>query len=404
MLHEPKYMKIIKFISILLLVIGIFIFCALIYTSNTDGIKIFSDKRIDFAITGQFGDYVGGVIGTLFTLSGTLLIYLSFNQQNIDRKNESFESTFFELIRIHRENVTELEYKKHNKSDIETYNNRQVFRVLFNEFISCYREIKKYSNSKDISTYLIPTYKRKLESLLSKQQGNIDIYELTMIDIAYTIFFYGVGEEGEYTIKGLFIKKYQQDFYNKLIFYIKLKPKYVQTATEQKTLHYDSWNNLIACPPKDLHAIINDLYKNRKNKNNIKSDNHLTNRLFYCIQYPYIKYYGGHQFRLGHYFRNLFLTCNYLNDSHVNDKDKYKYAKILRAQISTYEQALLFINSISGLGMKWELNPDINNQINTKNLITKYNLIKNLPGVHITGIRYKDYYPNVSYETDEQVL
>lgn len=121
---------------------------------------------------------------------------------------------------------------------------------------------------------------------------------------------------------------------------------------------------------------------------------------------PYEKYYGGHQFRLGHYFRHLFQSYKYLDNTPWLDIERrYVYGKMLRAQLSTYEQALLLVNSLSSIGMKWELSPEMSNDNkNQQRLITKYNLIKNLPGEQLFGIRYKDYYPNVNYETDEHSL
>lgn len=80
---------------------------------------------------------------------------------------------------------------------------------------------------------------------------------------------------------------------------------------------------------------------------------------------------------------------------------------MLRAQISTYEQALLFINSVSHLGMRWEYLPDrhtFSKKIKTNKLITKYHLIKNLPGDHFYGIGFKKYYPKIKYESSEQIL
>jgi hypothetical protein len=103
---------------------------------------------------------------------------------------------------------------------------------------------------------------------------------------------------------------------------------------------------------------------------------------------------------------------NFVNLQHkLSRKEKYFYVKTLRAQMSTYEQVLLFINSLSFLGMVWDLMPSYqkwpikalslrsrkNNQ-----LISKYNLIKNLPGEHIYGIRYKTYYSKVKYEFDHK--
>ena len=88
-----------------------------------------------------------------------------------------------------------------------------------------------------------------------------------------------------------------------------------------------------------------------------------------------------------------------INNSFIT---KYKYGKMLRAQLSTYEQAILLINSISSLGMKWDYNPEKyeNDKINPK-LITEFQLIKNLPGEQMFGIKYNVYYPNVKFETME---
>lgn len=62
------------------------------------------------------------------------------------------------------------------------------------------------------------------------------------------------------------------------------------------------------------------------------------------------------------------------------------------------------INSLSSLGMKWEYNPEVYTDFNIDtNLITTYNIIKNLPGEHFYGIRYKHFYPKVDFEILEQL-
>jgi hypothetical protein len=48
--------------------------------------------------------------------------------------------------------------------------------------------------------------------------------------------------------------------------------------------------------------------------------------------------YDGQQSRLGHYFRHMFQPANLFSY-----KDKYNYIKTLRAQLSTHEQAILFL-------------------------------------------------------------
>ena len=84
---------------------------------------------------------------------------------------------------------------------------------------------------------------------------------------------------------------------------------------------------------------------------------HNLDRYFY--DNDFVKYYGGHQHRLGHYFRHLFQAAQYVNNQNrLDKKGKYFYMKTLRAQLSTYEQEVLFINSLSFLGMSWELFPE----------------------------------------------
>lgn len=107
----------------------------------------------------------------------------------------------------------------------------------------------------------------------------------------------------------------------------------------------------------------------------------------------------GHQSMLGHYFRHLFQTVNYINSQPtelLNYKQKYDYVKTLRAQLSTHEQAVFLYNSISPLGHSWEIEQkDINEKV-----ITKYNLVKNLPLGFSHSIEPKDFFPDIYFEFD----
>ncbi|OIQ19345.1 MAG: hypothetical protein BM557_06475 [Flavobacterium sp. MedPE-SWcel] len=381
--------KFIKICAISLTAIGVLILLVFLKKTSLDGYSIFS--RTDYSVTGQFGDFVGGVVGTFFALSGTLLIFLSFIQQSNENKRISFESSFFEMIRLHRENISELRYNKYKSGKTEEYHNRQVISLIFKEFIECYRDVKKFSNSRNIDDYILPKYKRHLEKIINKINPEIDLIEMVIIDISWSITFYGLSVDGESVIRKAFLKKYNQHYYSRLLFYIKLKPK------KTNVRRHNNWILLRGLPLNELHPLIEELYNNRKNPRDTIG---LSGRAISLKVYlTYEKYYGGHQFRLGHYFRHLFQSFTFVNTNRdLNPEQKYFYAKLLRAQLSTYEQSLLFVNSISTLGMKWELNPE-----KKASLITAYNLIKNLPGEHIYGIKYKKYYPNVDYEFDEQL-
>ncbi len=50
---------------------------------------------------------------------------------------------------------------------------------------------------------------------------------------------------------------------------------------------------------------------------------------------------------VGHYYRNLYQIIKFIGDSSLCDDDKEKYARILRAQLSSDEIAVLFFNCLS---------------------------------------------------------
>lgn len=79
-----------------------------------------------------------------------------------------------------------------------------------------------------------------------------------------------------------------------------------------------------------------------------------------------------------------------------------KYVKMLRSQLFTYKQVVFFLNSLSLLGRIWELQAE-NNKSETMNLLnkwllTKYNLVKNIPKGFIKSNEVLCFYPLVEFE------
>lgn len=64
---------------------------------------------------------------------------------------------------------------------------------------------------------------------------------------------------------------------------------------------------------------------------------------------------------------------------------------MIRAQLSTHEQALLTLNSLSILGKSWEVH----------DLIAEYNLIKNIPKGFFDDDSIKVMFPNVKFEYED---
>jgi hypothetical protein len=362
--------------------------------------------NLAFAETGQFGDFVGGVIGTFFSGAGFYFLYVTLLEQRIaidGQKNafekERFEAKFFDLIKLHRENVSEFKFegKILDEDRIQwnnnTYENKAVFNAIYNQFVQCNNELKHlFKGAK--RTYN-PEYLKKISHLnLDNNRLNL----LAKIDVCYSIIFYGVSSEGSIILYKKFRHKYKEKFINDILRYISLKP-----ASDEKILK--KWillSNKSSRGKKLL--VVNEIFDRRKKI--IDDTNSKYDEITNDYHNKYIKYYGGHQFRLGHYYRHLYQTVKYVNNSDMTYKEKYNYVKILRAQLSTYEQMTLFLNSLSSMGYIWELEPEIDNDLTKYSkkdfeLITKYNLIKNIPGEEIFGIPFRLFYPNVEYEGSE---
>lgn len=109
------------------------------------------DYTADYTILGTYGDFMGGVLGTIFGIISVLLVIRTFKYQQTstdDNKKqleiERFHDLFFELLRLYQSQVAELcgEYRnikaiknnpdeEPNKSYLEpveiTYNNKDFF-------------------------------------------------------------------------------------------------------------------------------------------------------------------------------------------------------------------------------------------------------------------------------------
>lgn len=192
------------------------------------------------------------------------------------------------------------------------------------------------------------------------------------------------------------------------IFYSEIK-NYRKTKEEEKNQQESAWDDYNLLKLAYLFSFygienfkddwLKDIVSSRGTEDSKTRDNeiseitkHLKNRGF-DLKYPAFK-------SIGIYFRQLFQTVTYINDrKELNYREKCQLIKILRVTLNIEEQYLFFINSLSAVGQEWEKNQT---NVNMK-LITKYNLIKNLPKNYspINGIDFshKDYgYPEVAYE------
>lgn len=363
----------------------------------------FWNSGVEFEKTGQVGDFIGGVVGTVISAAGFYFLYLTFNEQRKSFEKERLESKFFDLVKLHRDNVAELSFDGVKSSKDEdslfienrNYIGKSVFKVIFNQFILCKNELTPFMRRKKM---FLPKYEKELLQNSFIKENKIDIVMVAKIDICYSIVYYGLSSEGLLILRNIFSEKYKEKFVDDILRFLSLKP-----ADNDSILK--KWKVLSNRNTRGKkNELVKDIYAWRKTKK-YNADSEFS-EVIKGYHNRYIKYYGGHQFRLGHYYRHLFQVVKYINEQqNISYKEKYNYVKVLRAQLSTYEQAVLFLNSLSKMGAVWELKSEMNKNIKGFDkkdfeLITKYNLIKNVPGETLYGINFKRIYPNVEYESD----
>ena len=379
-------------------------------TTIKSGYVFWAGTDIAFEETGQSGDFIGGIVGTIFSAGAFFLLYLTLHEQHENTKKEQLERRFFELIELHRKNVDEMVFDTSNYiSDPGTlslstglHRGKEVFYDFFIQVTSCRNELSPFFAAKYMPKYN-PAYEKQIKETSFVKENGIDVYMLAQLDIAYCIVFFGAGPEGIKSLKSLFKGKYDMTFIDNILDFISLKP-----ALDKEK--YDKWKYIE--DRKDVRRKIEITKAIKKGRNGQPFTGEFLKQgdWQYINDYSndFTKYYGGHQFRLGHYFRHIFQTVRYMNEqTDLSYEQKYSYMKILRAQLSNYEQAILFFNSLSQLGRKWELDPQINEMCkgyskNDFELISKYALIKNIPIGLLLGIEPVHYYRNINYETSDR--
>lgn len=96
----------------------------------------------------------------------------------------------------------------------------------------------------------------------------------------------------------------------------------------------------------------------------------------------YLEFYAKYETQLAHYFRTLYQIFNQIYISRIEEKDKVKYAKIIRAQLSQGELFFLYYNGRTPFGE------------NFRKYINEYNLLKHFSVVDMP--EFRNYFSKMS--------
>ena len=98
------------------------------------------DCTIDHELWGTYGDFFGGVLGTIFTLISVLLVVKTFRyQQEVtqysieQQKTQQFNNLFFELLHLYQEEVKDLCGCLEKITDIRKSSDKDSFKVTKEE-------------------------------------------------------------------------------------------------------------------------------------------------------------------------------------------------------------------------------------------------------------------------------
>lgn len=293
-----------------IILFSLLIYGLVVVDNMIDNSTKISDGTVDYS--GALGDLIGGVLNPILALFGILAGGLAFytqyqaNKQVQDQfKIQQFESQFYEMLRLHKENVNEIEIEVLNfeykgpdgLGGIGLFDPKKVKVKGRDVFIY-------FANELEIAFNIYKEY-------LFKE--NIEEFDFS---IPYKAFFNGMNEINYLTFKGYLL---------------------VSAATFEATY---------------LVHFKNDFFFNTQ----IKAKYNL---------------FQGHENMLGHYYRHLFHTVKFIVEQDIkfiSYSEKRKYLRLLRAQLSNYEQAMLFYNYLA-YAPEWE---------NGNNFFSDYRMIHNL--------------------------
>ncbi|WP_024773050.1 putative phage abortive infection protein [Aquimarina macrocephali] len=226
------------------------------------------NSKINSEKFGQLGDFIGGIVGSMWALAGVLLFYIALTEQRGDIQTN----------------------QKALKLQIEALNNQEKeFRL----------QRKELESSRKVYEQQSKTFR---------------------------------------------IQQFESNFYSLLNIYMSIKNS-LNVLVENKDYF------------KDVFEKLKIAYDNNENiiEHHIK-----TNDSYFAI-------YNNEKGHLSHYFKSIYRILKIIDTApNFSRKEKVFYSKILRAQITDYEQLILYYNSHSYYGLK------------AQSLILNYNLLKHI--------------------------
>lgn len=299
-------------------------------------------------------DHIGSFMGGLFSIISIYYLAKNLAEQRQITTIQSFESNYLEIVKFCRDQVMQAKMPDSN-STMENkcqVSGREVFSLFFIQIENAIEETMAFIQKKTLRNMFLSTQEYEHQ----QQIWGDKLQDRTIVSVAYMITYIGVRNRNIRLLKNKYLSQYNQVYIDELLSKFRLKlaqyaPEDIRGATENRLHQIEKLN----CDDKE---------------------------------------YYGFQDEIGNYFRLLYQAVTFVETQpNLSYQERYKYIKILRGQMSNMEEVILFYNSLCDFGLAWEYD----RLKNATDLITKYNLIKNIPQ-NLTKISFEKFYPNVYYE------
>lgn len=257
--------------------------------------------------SGQVGDTIGGIMNPFIGMAGVILTFLAFyiqfrannHQLNLIRSEKretekrQIEQRFFNMIDFHHQNVKDIRLVLTKYSTKSNYSGQDTQHIINHVQVDGRQVFFYYLLELKAAYFILLKYDLDKDSAFEK---------------AYQIFFHGyknVGLNDDLVVdlnSASFLHKSEEYRYFRFL--------------ERDDENYDS--------------------------------------MFLELNYPILE---GHSHQLSYYYRHLFQTVKYIVNQPeriLSYEEKRYYLRLLRAQLTNEEQALLFYNWKSGFGKAWE--------------------------------------------------
>lgn len=315
-------------------------------------------KLESFANLGTLGDYFGGTTVGLLSLASIIFVTAAIVMQkeelslqrieikktreeyeitNTTMKKQQFDSTFFNMINLHHNILSEISYNENR--------GRDAIKLIYEELKISFNNEVYDSYSIKLKNEALKDHKEFLDDLLRESyivyHRNIYINEYESNNFHLIDFDeFGETDTTEFDSYAISVVNGGNVTWNKEE---QVHIEYFNENIRINANQYSEWLELLDFR-KMLNSNISNMYiekfKNEFIENPLKE---LKSQAFETV-------YKKNENLLGHYFRNLYRIVKIIQeeefhiDKEKNENEKKKYRGILRAQLSSYELIIIFYN------------------------------------------------------------